>query len=290
MSSRTLHKFPRPKTRLRLRRRMRTAVAFFGLALGAVSPLHAQTMRKVSLDASQSARESASAIDARWRESLEGFAAIDKEHAPRARRHRLRRQLVDPALGRSRARVRYRPASSSAASAARACRTSRATWRSWCCRTSRAWSWSMPATTTSPKARRPNAVLASYADFVRPGPRGAAEHAHRLPVDQAQPVARGAYAGAIQANELIEQYSKSDPDARLHRRLHEDARRQGRPRADLFLGRLAPPQRRRLRDLEIGDRRASALSREARARRGRREGGTQRAARRSMRWLSSATA
>jgi lysophospholipase L1-like esterase len=61
-----------------MRRRMRVAVALFGLALSAVSPLHAQTMRKASAEAS----ESESAIDARWRESLEGFAASDREHAP----------------------------------------------------------------------------------------------------------------------------------------------------------------------------------------------------------------
>jgi lysophospholipase L1-like esterase len=62
----------------RMKRRMRTAVAVFGLALGAVSPIHAQTMKKVSLET----RESAGAIDARWRESLDGFAALDRAHAP----------------------------------------------------------------------------------------------------------------------------------------------------------------------------------------------------------------
>ena len=66
------------RTPPRIKRRMRTAVAVFGLALGAVSPLHAQTMRKVSIES----RDSASAIDARWRESLEAFAAIDRAKAP----------------------------------------------------------------------------------------------------------------------------------------------------------------------------------------------------------------
>jgi lysophospholipase L1-like esterase len=62
----------------RTRRRMRAAVAVFGLALGAVSPLHAQTLRKASVDL----RQGASPIDARWRESLEDFAARDRDRAP----------------------------------------------------------------------------------------------------------------------------------------------------------------------------------------------------------------
>ena len=73
------HKRPRDRHPPRLQRRMRTAVAVFGLAFGAVSPLHAQTVRK----ASSEARESASAIDARWRESLESFAASDRAQLPR---------------------------------------------------------------------------------------------------------------------------------------------------------------------------------------------------------------
>jgi len=77
-----IHRKPRKRSHERppprIKRRMRTAVAVFGLALGAVSPLHAQTMRKVSIET----RESAGAIDARWRESLESFAASDRAKAP----------------------------------------------------------------------------------------------------------------------------------------------------------------------------------------------------------------
>lgn len=78
MLNRKLRHRARPRALPRMKRRMRTAVAVFGLALGAVSPIHAQTMRKVSIDS----RESVAAIDARWRESLEGFAASDRAHAP----------------------------------------------------------------------------------------------------------------------------------------------------------------------------------------------------------------
>jgi len=62
----------------RTRRRMRAAVAVFGLALGAVSPLHAQTLRKASVEM----RPGSPVIDSRWRESLEGFAASDRDRAP----------------------------------------------------------------------------------------------------------------------------------------------------------------------------------------------------------------
>jgi lysophospholipase L1-like esterase len=62
----------------RTRRRMRAAVAVFGLALGAVSPLQAQTMRKASVEL----RPGGQAIESRWRESLEGFAASDRAQAP----------------------------------------------------------------------------------------------------------------------------------------------------------------------------------------------------------------
>lgn len=78
MLKRKLRRKNRPKTiHPRMQRRMRVAVAVFGMALGAVSPVHAQTMRKVTLDA-----RATSALDARWRESLEAFAASDREHAP----------------------------------------------------------------------------------------------------------------------------------------------------------------------------------------------------------------
>ena len=65
----------------RMQRRMRTAVALAGLALGAVSPLHAQTLARVATESRQPA-ESAAALDARWRESLDAFAALDRERAP----------------------------------------------------------------------------------------------------------------------------------------------------------------------------------------------------------------
>ncbi len=69
---------PPDRVHARMRRRMRTAVAVCGLALGAVSPLHAQTLRKASVEM----RPGSQAIDSRWRESLEGFAASDRDRAP----------------------------------------------------------------------------------------------------------------------------------------------------------------------------------------------------------------
>jgi hypothetical protein len=74
-----LRKRQRPKPRSRMQRRMRTAVAVFGLTIGAVSGAHAQGMRKATLDV----RESAAQLDARWRESLDGFAALDRARAPK---------------------------------------------------------------------------------------------------------------------------------------------------------------------------------------------------------------
>ena len=64
--------------RPRMKRRMRTAVALFGLTLGAVSAVHAQSVARVAM----ATTETSATIDARWRESLDGFAAIDREHAP----------------------------------------------------------------------------------------------------------------------------------------------------------------------------------------------------------------
>lgn len=96
--------------RARMQRRMRAAVAVFGLALGAVSAAHAQQVlasRRMASDdrgAGPAARTvppgtagpttpseeadatgaavAPEAIDARWRESLEAFAALDRAHAP----------------------------------------------------------------------------------------------------------------------------------------------------------------------------------------------------------------
>jgi lysophospholipase L1-like esterase len=82
MSSHKLRKQARGTARdrvhARARRRMRAAVAVFGLALGAVSPLHAQTLRKASVEM----RPGASVAESRWRESLEAFAASDRDRAP----------------------------------------------------------------------------------------------------------------------------------------------------------------------------------------------------------------
>ncbi len=57
---------------------MRTAVAVFGLAMGAVSPAHAQTVREDGTEGSTPRQ----GIDARWRDSLDAFATFDREHAP----------------------------------------------------------------------------------------------------------------------------------------------------------------------------------------------------------------
>ena len=68
---------PHAKSKTRLQRRMRTAVALFGLTMGAVAGAHAQTVVRKSLDSATVA-----ALDARWKESLDAFAAFDKAHAP----------------------------------------------------------------------------------------------------------------------------------------------------------------------------------------------------------------
>lgn len=56
---------------------MRTAVALFGLTMGAVSGAHAQAVVRKALDPAMVA-----ALDARWKDSFDEFAAIDKAHAP----------------------------------------------------------------------------------------------------------------------------------------------------------------------------------------------------------------
>jgi len=77
--TRKLRRRQPPLSHARMRRRMRAAVAVFGLALGAVSSAHAQVqgLRKAALESRESAP-----IESRWRESLEGFAASDRERAP----------------------------------------------------------------------------------------------------------------------------------------------------------------------------------------------------------------
>lgn len=89
--ARKLHRQTRAQARPRMQRRMRTAVAVFGLALGAVSGAHAQALvaRKAIAETSPSAGglglrtpETADVLDARWRDSLEAFAALDRANAP----------------------------------------------------------------------------------------------------------------------------------------------------------------------------------------------------------------
>ena len=67
---------PHAKAKTRMQRRMRTAVALFGLAMGAVSGAHAQNVRR-AIDPATVA-----ALDARWKDSLDAFAAIDLAKAP----------------------------------------------------------------------------------------------------------------------------------------------------------------------------------------------------------------
>lgn len=68
----------RTKGRLnRMQRRMRTAVALFGLAMGAVSAAHAQAVVRKALDPATVA-----ALDARWKSSLDEFTALDQAKAP----------------------------------------------------------------------------------------------------------------------------------------------------------------------------------------------------------------
>lgn len=78
MSFRKNRQCPRTRRALpRMQRRMRTAVAVFGLALGAVSSVQAQAVRSAIAP-----RALQASIDSRWRDSLDGFAALDREHAP----------------------------------------------------------------------------------------------------------------------------------------------------------------------------------------------------------------
>jgi lysophospholipase L1-like esterase len=60
-----------------MQRRMRTAVALFGLAMGAVSGAQAQTVVRRVIDPA-----SVAALDARWKDSLDAFAALDQAKAP----------------------------------------------------------------------------------------------------------------------------------------------------------------------------------------------------------------
>ena len=172
------------------------------------------------------------------------------------RRRAVRRQLVDPPLERPRAGVRRAAGRHQARLRRLAPRGLRQLRRaSSCCPTSRGWSSSTPATTTSPRARRPTRCWTSFARFVDGGARAAARRAHRLRLDQAQPVARGADAAAMrEANEMIARLHQARSEARLHRHLHQDARRP-RPAARRAVPRRrAAPQRRRLRAVAVGDR------------------------------------
>jgi lysophospholipase L1-like esterase len=215
----------------RIQRRMRTAVAVFGLALGAVSPLHAQTVRKATLES----RESAATIDARWRESLESFAASDRAHSPQPggvvfvgsssirlwndlEREFGTERVVKRGFGGSRlsdcARyvaqlvLPYKPRLVVV----------------------------YAGDNDLAEGAEPEAVLASYVEFVRQ-------------VREALPSTRIAYLSikpspsrealmpaAVQTNELIENYSKTDPMLDfidIYTRMLDP---KGRPRADLYVG------------------------------------------------------
>jgi len=62
-----------------MRNSVRMAVALCGLGMGLAFGVHAQTMRKVGL----TQRVGPVTIDARWKDSLDAFAAADQLHAPR---------------------------------------------------------------------------------------------------------------------------------------------------------------------------------------------------------------
>ena len=231
MMNRKHRKRSRALPHRRMQKRMRVAVAVFGLALGAVSPLQAQTMRKVSVDA----RESATSIDSRWRESLDGFAALDREHAPAAggivfvgsssirlwndlEREFGTQGIVKRGFGGSR--------------------------MSDCAR--------YVAQLVLPYKPRMVVVYAGDNDLAEGGtPRGVLESYQSFvrQVHEALPDTRIAYLSikpspsreafmpaAIQANELIENYSKTDAQLDYIDIYTKMLDAQGRPRGDLFLG------------------------------------------------------
>ena len=218
-------------TQPRKKRRMRTAVALFGLALGAVSSVHAQTVARAAIEN----HETSATIDARWRDSLDGFAAIDREHAPAPGGivfvgsssirlwNDLEREfgttgIVKRGFGGSRmsdvdryvARLvlPYKP------------------------RLVVVYAGDNDIAEGAP----PEAVLASYVDFVRQVHDALPDTRIAYLSIKPSPSREALMPASIQANELIEKYSKTD--AKLDYidiyPLMLDAR--GRPRAELFLG------------------------------------------------------
>ena len=231
MLKRKLRKRLRAIAAPRMKRRMRTAVAVFGLAMGAVSPLHAQTLKNASLER----RESASATDARWRESLDGFAALDKAHAPApggvvfvgsssirlwndlerefgtegiVKRGFGGSRLSDVARYAAQLVLPYKPRLVIV----------------------------YAGDNDIAEGATPDEVLASYADFVDqvhaalPNTRIAYLSIKPSPSREAMMPA------AIQANEKIEQWSKADPMLDYIDVYTRMLDAKGRPRADLFLG------------------------------------------------------
>ena len=209
---------------------MRTAVALCGLALGAVSSLHAQTMKKVALES----HESGGAVDARWRESLDAFAAFDHEHAPSAggivfvgsSSIRLWNDLesefgttgiVKRGFGGSRMSdvdryvaqlvLPYKPRLVVV----------------------------YAGDNDIAEGAKPEQVLASYADFVRQV-HEALPHTRIAYLSIKPSPSREAFMPAtIQTNELIENYSKGDPALDYIDIYDKMLDGQGRPRSDLFL-------------------------------------------------------
>ena len=224
------HKRPRDRHSPRLKRRMRTAVAVFGLAFGAVSPLHAQTVRKVSLEA----RESATTIDARWRESLESFAASDRAKAPQPggivfvgsssirlwsdlEREFGGEGIVKRGFGGSRlsdcARyvaqlvLPYKPRLVVV----------------------------YAGDNDLAEGATPADVLESYAEFVRQVRAALPEARIAYLSIKPSPSREALMPAAIQTNELIEKYNKGDPRLDFIDVYTKMLDGQGRPRADLFL-------------------------------------------------------
>ena len=230
MVRRKHHKRPRERHPPRIQRRMRTAVAVFGLALGAVSPLHAQTMRKAVLES----RESAPTIDARWRESLESFAASDRLQAPRpggvvfvgsssirlwndlerefgsegiVKRGFGGSRLADCARYAAQLVVQYKPRMVVV----------------------------YAGDNDLAEGATPDEVLASYVDFVRQVRSALPETRIAYLSIKPSPSREALMPQAIQTNELIEAFSKGDPKLDFIDVYSRMLDGKGRPRAELFL-------------------------------------------------------
>ncbi|MEO7337067.1 MAG: SGNH/GDSL hydrolase family protein [Caldimonas sp.] len=230
MMNRKQRRKNRPKVHSRMQRRMRVAVAVFGMALGAVSPVHAQALRKVTLDA-----RATSALDARWRESLEAFAASDREHAPSTGGivfvgsssirlwNDLEREfgttgIVKRGFGGSRlsdcARyvgqlvLPYKPR----------------------------YVVVYAGDNDLAEGASPMEVLAAYDEFVHSVHEALPETRIAYVSIKPSPSREALMSKAVQANELIEKYSKSDSHLDYIDIYSKMIDAKGRPRADLFLG------------------------------------------------------